>query len=82
MTDLEQRAMNALLGITVDTHSWNGRRARILYRSYLIDANRPLLVSEAGDLWLLIWRYRRQVSHPDLVAHADAVVNGALPLRY
>jgi hypothetical protein len=36
--------------------------------------------TQAGDLWFLVWRYRRQIQDHEVVAHADEIVNGAMHL--
>jgi hypothetical protein len=82
MTDLEQRAMNALLPIAFNPHSWHRMRAHALYRVYLSDPLWKLTEHEQNDLWFLMWTYRRQVRDTELVAHANEQVNGAMSLRF
>jgi hypothetical protein len=82
MTDLEQRAMNALFPIAFNPHSWHRHRAHSLCRVCLSDPLWKLTGHEQHDLWFLIWTYRRQIRDTELVAHADERVNGALSLRF
>jgi len=82
MTALEQRAARALqcgpkLGF--DAHR---KFAVAVYAQSLHDSGSFLAVERAKYLWLLVWRYRRQIDELDLVAYADSVLHprGVTPL--
>ena len=93
MTAIEQRAIAALSGVSVGCYRVPGKgnvpadraglaRARELFRILETNPERPLTFDEAGDLWYYCWKYRRQISDPEVIARANEVVNGALSLRF
>jgi hypothetical protein len=82
VTDLEKRAVIALRSVKMPEKNWHARRAGVLDGRMTMDANLRLTCSEAGDLWFLVWRYRRQIADASVVAKADEIVNGALKLEF
>ena len=82
MDDLEKRAIVALRDVRMPTESWHWRRAEYLYTRLSIMPNARLVETQAGDLWYLCWRYRRQIDDAAVVARADELVNGAMRLAF
>jgi hypothetical protein len=44
--------------------------------------NARLVETQAGDLWFLVWKFRRQIADAAVVAHADELLNGAMHLAF
>jgi hypothetical protein len=82
VTDLEQRAIQALCYVMFSKKSGDIFKLARLERSYPLLASTELSIEQQADLWFLVWRYRRQIQDADVVMHADDVVNGALNLRF
>jgi hypothetical protein len=82
MTDLEKRAITALQDVVKNQQSWHERRARQLWFRMQGGESAQLVVTERGDLWFLVWHYRRQVKDAGVVAEADRLVNGAMHLAF
>ena len=91
MKAIEQRAVAALSGITVGHYyvagkgnvpadAWGLQRAREFYGMLTLEPSRVLTCEEAGDLWYLVWKYRRQIHDDEVLTRADEIVNGALSL--
>ena len=82
MTYLETRAVMALRSVRMPEKTWHVKRAAFLNELMARDPNSRLDQWQAGDLWFLVWRYRRQVTDADVVTKANEVVNGALSLEF
>jgi hypothetical protein len=82
MDALETRAVVALRSVKMPEKGWHARRAEFLNGLMMLEPHRRLWSTEAGDLWFLVWRYRRQIADVDVVAKADEIVNGALSLEF
>ena len=82
MTDLEKRAVTALLSVKVPEQLWHGRRIEGLNMLMTVDPDRKLYTGLRADLWFLVWRYRRQIDDKEVVRYADEVVNGAMNLAF
>jgi hypothetical protein len=82
VTDLEQRAIRALRGVSMPEEVWHWRRAEYLYFRLQVFPNAKLVETQIADLWYLCWRYRRQITDQEIVARADYIVNGAMQLAY
>lgn len=82
MTDLEQRAIRAIQEVAMPKEGWHARRASYLFFRLTMQPHSRLVETQAGDLWYLVWRYRRQIADREVVAHADELVNGALHLAF
>jgi len=78
----EQRAIRELRGVRMPESNWHGKRAAHLYTLFLNEPHSRLSCSDAGDLWFLVWRYRRQIENREVVAHADELMNGAKSLAF
>lgn len=82
MTDLEKRAITALHSVKMPRKTWHARRAKFLYEFMEQSPCARLYSTSAGDLWFLVWTYRRQVADRQVVAEANAIVNGVLTLEF
>ncbi len=82
MTDLETRAIVALRAVKMPEKGWHRRRATFLIELMARDPNSRLDQWQAGDLWFLVWRFRRQITDAEVVAHANEIVNGAMHLAF
>lgn len=82
MTDLEKRAIQALADVKLPSEGWHLRRVEYLFMKLALYPNARLVTTQAGDLWFLVWRYRRQIADAAVVAHADELVNGAMHLAF
>ena len=82
MTGLEKRAIRSLRDVKMPEGNWHGRRAEFLYGVMALDPHRRLTAEQAGDLWYLVWRYRRQIADCEVVMHANEIVNGAMSLAF
>lgn len=82
MTELEQRAIRLLLEVKVPEKGWHGARIESLNMRKTLHPEMRLPVNEQGDLWFLVWRYRRQIDDAEIVAKANELVNGALSLSF
>lgn len=82
MTELERRAITALRSAKVPEKTWHWKRAEALNMALSMRASRPLLSAQEADLWFLVWRYRRQIDDPQLVAKANEIVNGVMALEF
>lgn len=82
MTDLEQRAIRLLLDVKVPDKNWHGARIESLNMRLTLQPEMRLPLSEASDLWFLVWRYRRQIDDGEIVSKANELVNGALSLSF
>jgi hypothetical protein len=82
MTDLEKRAVVALRSVRFPKETWHARRAKSLSGLMEKYPRVRLYSASAGDLWFLVWTYRRQVADLEVVAKADEFVNGALGLSF
>jgi hypothetical protein len=80
MTDLEQRAVQALMDMPVGPSRNDRFKVTRLYMVLSSDARWPLKPEEQDMLWSLVWRYRRQICDADVVRTADMVVNQAVYL--
>ena len=82
MTYLETRAVTALRSVRMPEKNWHARRAAFLNELMAGDPNTRLSQWQAGDLWFLVWRYRRQITDVEVVADANLIVNGVLSLAF
>lgn len=82
MTEIETRAIRALLDVKVPDKNWHGARIESLNMRLTVKPEMRLPVSEASDLWFLVWRYRRQIGDEEVVKEANKIVNGALSLEF
>ena len=82
MTDLEKRAIAALAGVRFPAEGWYGNRAHFLKMKMEVFPHSRLVETQAGDLWLLVWRFRRQIQDEVVLARADELVNGAMHLAF
>jgi hypothetical protein len=82
MTEIEKRAILALQAVAMPKETWHGRRAEYLHMRLQVMPNARLVETQAGDLWYLCWRYRRQITDAAVVERADYIVNGALHLAF
>lgn len=82
MTELEQRAIRCLLAVKVPDKNWHGARIEALNMRLTVQPDSRLGCTEEADLWLLVWRYRRQIDDSAVVAKANELVNGALSLTF
>lgn len=82
MTDLEQRAIRALADVRMPTKSWHWKQAEHLLGVLVLEPQRKLGITEAADLWFLVFRYRRQIPDVELVSHARELVTGAMSLAF
>lgn len=82
MTELQQRAIKALVTVKMPEQNWHGRRAEFLNGLLTLCVKRPLRMDEISDLWFLVWRYRRQIDDDQLIRAANEMVNGALSLEF
>ena len=82
MTELEQRAIRSLRAVKVPHNVWHGARVESLNMWLTLRPEASLPITDAADLWFLVWRYRRQIEDESVVAHADGIVNGALHLDF
>jgi hypothetical protein len=82
MTDLEKRAIRVLQDVRMPQEGWHARRAQYLFFRLTMQPAARLVETQAGDLWYLVWRFRRQIADREVVAHADNLVNGALHLAF
>jgi hypothetical protein len=82
VTDLQQRAIRALLDVRVPEKNWHGARIESLNMRLTLTPDAKLGCTEEADLWFLVWRYRRQIENFELVAHADDLVNGRKHLEF
>jgi len=82
MTDLEKRAINALAGVRFPAEGWYANRAYFLKMKMDVFPNARLVETQAGDLWFLVWRFRRQIHDDAVKARADELVNGAMHLAF
>jgi hypothetical protein len=62
--------------------NWHVKRAAFLNELMARDPNTRLDQWQAGDLWFLVWRYRRQITDVEVVNKANEIVNGALSLAF
>ena len=82
MTDLEKCAVTALRSVKFPKQGWHARRAAWLSATLDSCPSVKLYSTSAGDLWFLVWTYRRQIADRQVVAEANAIVNGALSLSF
>lgn len=82
MTDLEKRAITALAGVRFPSKGWYENRAKFLKMKMDVFPHARLVETQAGDLWFLVWHFRRQIKDDAVLAHADELVNGALHLAF
>lgn len=82
MTDLEARAIRALRTVKMPAEGWHARRREYLSQRLALQPRARLIETQQGDLWYMVWRYRRQVKDAAVVAESDRIVNGALNLVY
>jgi len=61
---------------------WHARRVKSLYDLMEKSPCARLFSWSAGDLWFLVWTYRRQITDVDVVSKANEIVNGALSLEF
>jgi hypothetical protein len=80
MTDLEKRAITALRDVRFPREGWYENRARFLEMKMTLGPHAKLVETQQTDLWLLVWKFRRQIHDAAVVARADELVNGALNL--
>lgn len=62
--------------------SWHARRASYLFFRLTMQPNARLVETQQGDLWFLVWRYRRQITDSEVLARADWLVNGAMRIDF
>lgn len=65
-TEIERRALGALAGCRYSVGSFHKRFARQMERAGKLTEGQRRLV------WLMVWRYRRQIRSQDLIEHAKA----------
>lgn len=82
MTDLEKRAVIALRSVKFPRQTWHARRAAALSEMLESYPLVKLYSASAGDLWFLVWTYRRQIGDAEVVTEANKIVNGALSLEF
>jgi hypothetical protein len=82
VTDLEKRAITALQQVNFPREGWYQNRSRVLYFKMHRFPHARLVETQAGDLWFMVWKFRRQIEDAAVVAHADELVNGALHLAF
>lgn len=82
MSDLEKRAVLALLDVRCKPETWHARRIAQLDLKRALRGEARLIVTESADLWFLVWHYRRQITDAGVVAEADRIRNGALNLIF
>lgn len=82
MTDLEKRAITALAGVKYPSMGWYENRARFLKMKMEVSPHSRLVETQAGDLWFLVWHFRRQIQDEAVLAHADELVRVALHLAF
>ena len=82
MTDLEKRAIKALQSVVMPSEGWYAARAEYLHGRMLIMPNARLISTQAGDLWYLVWRFRRQITDRELVDTANELVNKVRSLPF
>jgi hypothetical protein len=82
MTDLEKRAITALAGVRFPAEGWYENRAKFLKMKMDVFPHARLVVTQAGDLWFLVWRFRRQIRDGAVIARADELINGAMHLAF
>jgi len=82
MTDLEKRAIAALQQVRFPREGWYENRARFLNMKMVCSARARLVETQAGDLWYLVWKFRRQIRDDAVIAYADELVNGAMRLAF
>ncbi|HKM81535.1 MAG TPA: hypothetical protein VJY15_11305 [Candidatus Acidoferrum sp.] len=82
MTELEKRAIRSLRDVKMPKWSWHARRTESFYWLMALDPSTRLDSEQAGDLWYLVWRYRRQIADCEVVVHANELVNGAMSLAF
>ena len=80
MTYLETRAVTALRYVRMTKKNGHVKRAVFLNALMARDPNTRLDTWQAGDLWFLVWCYRRQITDHEVVTKANEIVNGALSL--
>jgi len=82
VTDLEKRAITALQDVKFPSEGWYEKRSRSLWFKMMQFPNARLVETQAGDLWFLVWKFRRQIADAAVVAHADELLNGAMHLAF
>lgn len=82
MTEIQQRAIRSLCNVRVPEQGWHGTKIEKLNMWLTVQPEKPLPASDLADLWYLVWRYRRQIDDREVVAEADAVINGAFRLAF
>jgi hypothetical protein len=82
VTVIELRAIAALRSVRMPPKNWHARCVFRLDSEATANPGRALGVTEAADLWFLVWRYRRQIADADVVTYADELVNGARSLAF
>jgi hypothetical protein len=82
VTELEERAITALRVVKMPERSGHARRAESLYMLMVLAPNVRLDSEQAGDLWYLVWRYRRQIADHEVIMYANEIVNGAMSLAF
>lgn len=82
MTELEKRAITALRAVSMPLGNWHAHRVAWLYRMAMTYPDTRIDSTQAGDLWYLVWRYRRQIADHEVVMHACEIVNGAMSLAF
>lgn len=82
MTDLEKRAITAVNAVRFPSKGWYENRAKFLKMKMDVFPHARLVETQAGDLWFMVWHFRRQIADREVVAHADELVNGAMHLAF
>jgi hypothetical protein len=82
VTDLEKRAVAALRSVKMPEQGWHGRRAESLKMRLTLQPESRLGITEAADVWFLVWRYRRQIKDAEVVIKANEILNGVLHLEF
>jgi hypothetical protein len=80
VTVIELRAITALRSVKMPHQSKHPRLVAGLVSRMESVPSAPLPLEKSADLWFLVWRYRRQITDAEVIAHADEMVNGALHL--
>jgi hypothetical protein len=80
MTQIEQAAVIALMGVGTGKHPWAGKRILELQHRLVASPERRMEPEEAADLWYLAWHFRAQISDAAVVAEADSILHGATHL--
>jgi hypothetical protein len=82
VTVIELRAIAALRSVKMPHQSKHPSLAAWLIAAMEVHPDWKLPLEKSADLWFLVWRYRRQITDAEVIAHADELVNGARSLVF